>query len=205
MRAEHFELLVEEPSMETFLSAVLPRIVADRATFKIHAYQGKPDLRRKLSARLRGYASWLPETWRILVLLDRDDDDCLELKRSLEDVASAAGLRTRSRSRGEPWQIVNRVAVEELEAWFFGEWSAMLRAFPRLPATIPRKEAYRQCDVILGGTWEALERVLKKQGYHAGGIRKIELARAVGAHFDHTACVSPSFGAFRAALTEAVA
>ncbi len=57
MTAQHFEILVEEPSMEHFLHGLLP---ADR-TYVIHAFQGKHDLFRKLEQRLRGYVRWLPE------------------------------------------------------------------------------------------------------------------------------------------------
>lgn len=34
----------------------------------------------RLPERLRGYASWLPDTWRIVVIVDRDDADCTTLK-----------------------------------------------------------------------------------------------------------------------------
>jgi hypothetical protein len=41
MRAEHLEILAEEPSMEAFLHALLPRLLGDAASFAIHPYQGK--------------------------------------------------------------------------------------------------------------------------------------------------------------------
>lgn len=44
MRATHFELLVEEPSMEAFLRALLPRLLPQGRTFEVHAFQGKGDL-----------------------------------------------------------------------------------------------------------------------------------------------------------------
>lgn len=58
MTAEHIEVLVEEPSMEAFLHALLPRILPSGRTFQIHSFQGKSDLLGKLEARLRGYAAW---------------------------------------------------------------------------------------------------------------------------------------------------
>src|SRR4051794_27932317 len=119
MRAEHFELLVEEPSMEAFLTELLPRLLGDQATFTIHTHQGKADLLAKLNARLRGYAKWLPPNTRIVVLVDRDDEDCRALKQRLEAGARAAGLQSR-KSGASPWRIVTRIAIEELEAWYFG-------------------------------------------------------------------------------------
>ncbi|MCO5730457.1 DUF4276 family protein [Rhizobium sp. SSA_523] len=201
--ATHFEFLVEEPSMEAFLSVLLPRILAAQATFDIHTYQGKSDLLKKLDGRLRGYARWLPQDHRIVVLVDRDDDDCASLKTSLDDISTKAGLNTKA-SANPVWQVVNRIAIEELEAWFFGEWKAVRAAYPKLNANTVSKQAYRDCDKIAGGTWEALERVMKPHGYFTGGLRKVELATAVGAQFNPAECVSPSFRKLHDALAEAI-
>src|SRR5690348_11812640 len=81
MRAEHFEILVEEPSMEAFLTELLPRVFGDRATFMVYTHQGKPDLLRKLTYRLRAYSRWLPANYRIVVITDLDRDECAVLKR----------------------------------------------------------------------------------------------------------------------------
>lgn len=181
---------------------LLPRLLEGRATFAIHAYQGKSDLLKKLEGRLRGYAKWLPQESRVLVLVDRDDDDCAALKHSLDEFAETAGLA--ARKGGSNWRVANRIAIEELEAWFFGEWTAMRSVYPRLKSNTIAKEAYRNCDKILGGTWEALERVLKNHGYFTGGLRKVELATVVGEHFDPTQCTSPSYAKFHGALIEAI-
>lgn len=92
MMAEHLEILVEEPSMEAFLRALLPRMLGDAASFNVYPYQCKVDLLAKLPARLRGYASWLPQTWRIVVVVDRDDDDCVALKQRMEQMTADVGL-----------------------------------------------------------------------------------------------------------------
>jgi hypothetical protein len=192
--------------MEAFLTELLPRILSKQITFAIHTYQGKSDIRKKLPSRLLGYAKWLPETTRIIVVIDRDDDKCSVLKGEMEQAASAAGLTSRSVAGEQTnWQIANRIAVEELEAWFFGEWAAVRAAYPKVPANIPNKSAYRHPDQIVGGTWEALERVFKKAGYFSGGLRKSEAAREIGKLFDQSRATSPSFIAFRTAFLEATA
>ncbi len=134
MKAKHFELLVEEPSMEAFLHQVLPRMAGSEATYTVHVHRGKPDLLAKLGSRLRAYAKWLPGDSRIVVLIDRDGDDCSLLKQRLEREAREAGLATRAVAGPENWRVLNRIAVEELEAWFFGEWAATQTAFPGLKA-----------------------------------------------------------------------
>ncbi|MFL6247754.1 MAG: DUF4276 family protein [Thermoanaerobaculia bacterium] len=204
MRAEHLEILVEEPSMELFLRELLPRLLREEATFNVHPSQGKDDLLRNLPARLRGYAAWLPESWRVVVVLDQDDQECHDLKRVMEMTVTEAGLRSRTFDGGANWQVVTRVAIEELEAWYFGDWEAVHEIYPRVPRTIPEKAPYRDPDKIRGGTWEAFERVLQKAGYFQSGLAKMEVARSVGSRMDVTRNRSHSFGVFRDALLEAV-
>lgn len=205
MSAAHLELLVEEPSMEAFLRGLLPRLLPQDRTFDIHPFQGKNDLLGKLEARLRGYAAWLPADWRIVVVVDRDDEDCRVLKGQLETMARRAGLRSRSLAGRAPWQLVNRIAIEELEAWYFGDWAAVRAAFPRASANVPRRQGFRDPDAIAGGTWEAFERVLQAHGYFNGGLLKIEAARAIAAQVDPARSSSHSFRAFSDAIAEACA
>jgi hypothetical protein len=205
MSSAHFVLLVEEPSREAFLRALLPRLLPKDRTFEVHPFQGKDDLLGKLEARLRGYASWLPGDWRIVVVVDRDDDDCRALKRQLEDIARRAGLRTRTSAASAKWQLVNRIAIEELEAWYFGDWAAVQAAYPRVSADLPRRKGFRDPDAIAGGTWEAFERVMQKHGYFKGGLPKLEAARSIGAKIDPSRAGSRSFTAFCRAITEASA
>jgi len=204
MVANHLELLVEEPSMEAFLRALLPRLLPQDKTFEVHTFQGKTDLFRKLEARLRGYAAWLPDDWRIVVVVDRDDDDCVSLKQRMETVAHKAGLRTRSGAGGLPWQLVNRIAIEELEAWYFGDWEAVRAAYPRVKPGFPGRSGFGDPDAVAGGTWEAFERVMQRYGYFPGGLAKIEAARAIGASVDPSQACSRSFVRFHQALIEAV-
>ncbi|MBK8097407.1 MAG: DUF4276 family protein [Planctomycetes bacterium] len=205
MTAVHLEVLVEEPSMEAFLRGLLPRLLPEDRSFQIYPFEGKADLLRKLPARLRGYARWLPVDWRIVVVVDRDDEDCRELKQRLEQCAFDADLATRTSQSASGWQIVNRIAIEELEAWYFGDWSAVRSVYTRVAATIPSRAAFRAPDAIAGGTWEAFERVLLRYGYFEGGLRKIEAARTIGLAFDPKRCSSPSFRIFRDAILEATA
>lgn len=191
--------------MEAFLRAWLPRLLPEGRTFEVHTFQGKSDLLGKLEARLRGYAAWLPPDWRMLVVVDRDDEDCHDLKQRLEGITQRAGLLSRSRAGGGPWQIVNRIAIEELEAWYFGDWEAVRAIYPGVAAGIPSRQAFRDPDAIAGGTWEAFERVMRKHGYFKGGLSKIEAARAIGAEIEPARNRSRSFQAFRWALTEALA
>ncbi len=204
MSAEHLEIMVEEPSMEAFLRAMLPQLLGGNASFEVYPYQCKEDLLTKLPARLRGYAEFLPETSRVIVVVDRDDDRCDALKARMNQMASAAGLRVRVGTCARPWQVANRIAVEELEAWYFGDWDAVRECYPRVSRTIPHKKSYRDPDAIAGGTWEAFERVLRSAGYFTDGLRKIEAAREIGRRVDPARNQSRSFQVFRDAVIDAI-
>jgi hypothetical protein len=199
---EHVEVLVEERSMAAMLEALLPRLLGT-TSWQIHEHRSKADLITRLPARLRGYRAWLSSRSRIVVVVDRDDDDCHELKRRLELIAKGAGLPTRSVSDASGLTVVNRIAIEELEAWYFGDWDAVRAAYPRVPATIVAKAGFRAPDAISGGTWEAFERVMQNAGYfRPGGLRKVEAARAIAPHLDPTRNTSPSFQAVRRVFAE---
>lgn len=198
---DHIDFLVEEASMEAALRLLLPRIIGD-TSFAIYPHQCKEDLLDGLPNRMRGYAAWLPESYRVVVVVDCDDDDCMELKERLEQAASDANLATRTQSDGPNYRVVNRIAIEELEAWFFGDWNAVCQAFPKVNRNVPNKQGYRNPDRIAGGTWEALERVLKRAGHFKTGLRKIEAARSIAEYMDPEQNRSLSFQMFRNVLTE---
>ncbi len=194
MTIAHLEVLVEERSTEEALSILLPRLLG-ATTFSLHPYTGKADLLTKLPSRLRGYGKWMPADMRILIVVDRDDDDCRKLRANVDAIARKEGLTVRAKKKSA-YQVASRIAIEELEAWFFGDWQAVRAAYPRVPTSIPTQRQYRDPDAIKGGTWEALERVLQNAGELGGRLRKIETARRVSTHMDPARNKSPSFQAF---------
>lgn len=154
-----------------------------------------PDPKRRglldqLPAKLRAFGTGLnPDTDRVLVLVDADDDDCLDLKRRLTALLAAC----------EPAPVAKfRVAVEETEAFYLGDKPAMQRAFGTL-ANAPYR-AYVQDSVC--GTWEVFAKVIRTTG-----DAKVAWARSMSASLGTSytgkdANRSPSFRAFCAALQE---
>jgi len=202
----HVEFFVEEPSAEAALSILIPKILKGKHTFRFHPFQGKADLLKNLPSRLKGYSSWLPHDWKIVVLIDQDNQNRLALKGRLEESTKKAGLRTKTSAKGKgTFQVLNRLAVEELEAWFFGDVLALKAAYPRIPATLAKKAKYSNPDSIAGGTWEALDRELKKAGYYPTGMPKIEVSRNVSLHMDVGRNRSHSFQVFMSGLKACIA
>lgn len=147
----HLEFLVEEESLKVALINLLPKILPSTFTFEIHAFRGKPDLLTKLPDRLNGYRAWLPSDWKIVILIDEDREDCLKLKTALENKAIWAGFITKySRQNQKLFQILNRIVVEELEAWFFGDVEAICQAYPKVSPNLANQESYRDPDAIKG-------------------------------------------------------
>lgn len=204
MMGQHLVVLTEEYSMEAFLMTLLPRILPHDLKFEIHSFRGKQDLLRKLPDRLRGYAGWIPENYRIVVLVDRDNDDCIELKRRLEDISDQAKLITRSQSGSTVWQVVNRIAIEELEAWYFGDWEAVCQAYPRVSSKIPNRRSYRDPDAIQGGTWERFEQIMKQRGYYKEGLAKVRAARDIAQYMNPACNRSSSFMKFHETIVELI-
>ena len=200
MNPLHIEFLVEEDSMESFLRGALPKLLGKSVTWAIHPFNGKRALLKKMPDRFRGYAR-MPENYRIVVLVDRDDEDCYKLKAKLEKHARQARLTAPTDAGGKPARVFNRIVIEELEAWYFGDMDAVRAAYPRVRPGIENKAKFRKPDEINGGTWEKFERVLKDAGYYKGGLSKIEAARNIAAHLDPARNCSPSFQLFAKTLS----
>lgn len=202
----NIEFLVEEESAEAALRNLVPMIIGPHISFRIHPFQGKDDLIKKLPQRLRAYRKWLPADDLVVVLVDRDGQDCVALKSKLEGAAEFAGFVTRSRARpGTPYDVVNRIAVEELEAWFFGDPTAIRTAYPGTSIRLEQSARFRDPDAIKGGTAEALASVLRTAGHHRNGLEKIRAAREISTQIRPDENRSRSLQAFQRGLREAVA
>ncbi len=192
----HIEILTEEPSAEIALYQILPKIIrSTEVTYKIITHQGKDDLLKKLPGKLRGYKKWMPENYRIVVLVDKDSQDCHRLKAELEKIAHQAGLVSKSRFSKHVFQVLNRIAIEELEAWFLGDEQAIIKAFPRV-RPYSKKRKYNNPDSIPGGTWESLEKLLQNSGYYKEGMSKMEVSKKISEKMNPSINKSQSFNVF---------
>lgn len=173
--------------MEAALLELVPKIVDH--SFELHPHRGKPDLLGKLERRLRGYAHWNMDGLRVVVLVDRDEDDCHELKQSLLNACDIAGN-----------PALCRIAIEELEAWFFGDVPALSAAYSGVSPDLAARRGLRDPDAIQGGTWETLERVLQRARHYPTGMAKVEVATRVAEQMDVERNTSRSFQALRDGL-----
>ena len=196
-------VLVEGPSERAFLDGWATRLLKGAAV-KVHPHQGKgrlpddvrapPDPRNRsllhqLPAKLRAFAAG-PDACGIgvLVLVDADDDDCRTL---------AGAITATARSVAANLRFVARVAVEETEAFYFGDLRALKAAFPDADMILAR--SYVPDSVC--GTWELFGRVVGD-----GGGNKVAWAEAMAQTMttDSKRSRSPSFRALCRALERLV-
>ncbi|MEH2378757.1 MAG: DUF4276 family protein [Nostoc sp.] len=188
----HIEFLVEEYSTEVTLNLIVPKIIGNIHTFKIHNFQNKDRLLKKLPERMQVYSKFIPDDWRIVIVVDQDRENCQELKNKL---CKASSIVTREKGN----IVLHRIAVEELESWFLGDVQAIRVEYERIPASLSQKTKFRNPDAITGGTWEQLDRILKRYGYETG-LQKIDFAEKVSPHMDVENNLSRSFQIFRDGL-----
>jgi hypothetical protein len=185
----HFEILVEELSAEKALIKILPKFLPPDVEYRIYPHNGKGDLMKQLGGKLRGYSKWLPENWYIIILRDSDEEDCKKIKDEIENICQNSGISS----------ALIRIAVKELEAWFFGDPKAIEIAYPRCRADRWKNKAkYRNPDNIRN-TWETLDRLLKSSTYSKGYLKTLG-ASNIASHMDPERNKSHSFQVFKSGL-----
>ncbi len=123
------------------------------------------------------------------------------MKLQLEKIARDAGFATKSKSK-KKYQLINRIMIEELEAWFFGDIPALTKAYPKVSKNLSQNAKYRDPDDIKCGTWEALQEVLQRTGYHQGGLEKLKVAKDISPQMNPPKNTSKSFQVFHLCLLE---
>ena len=192
----HIKFFLEEPSAEEALKHILPKILSPHVICIFHVFEGKEDMLEELPKHLKGH-QWIPDDWRIIVLIDEDRRNCHELKAYLEKAAHEAGFVTKSSAaQNENFQVVNRLAIEELEAWFFGDIEALHAAYSRVSINLQYQARYRNPDAIRGGTYEALEGLLIRKNYYKGRLPKVTVAQNIARHMEPSRNRSKSFQVF---------
>lgn len=174
--------LLEEPSAKALLETLLPRLLPNGVTARFIVFEGKQDLDKQLERKLRG---WLAPHSKFVVLRDQDNSDCVRLKRELQQKCAKAGHGS----------TLVRIACRELEAWYFGDLTAVSQALsqPNL-AEYAVKAKYREPDKIICPSREL--KSISGQMY-----QKVAGSRTIGAYLDVTSInTSTSFQSFLAGL-----
>lgn len=158
----HVVFLLEEPSAQDFLQAVLPPLLPAHVQTHFMVFEGKQDLEKQLPRKLK---AWLRPATRFVVMRDQDSGDCRVIKARLRDLCAKAGRS----------DAVVRIACRELESFFVGDWAAVAHAFDRPAlAAHARSAKYRDPDTLERPSRE-LERLIP-------GYQKRDGARRIAPH-----------------------
>ena len=208
----HIEFLIEDSSGEKLLRTLLPKLLGNQDephSWRLHPYKGigrvprgltndvdpaKRMLLDNLPRLLNGYGR-TPGIDAVVVILDSDRRDCRDFLAELNSIVD--------RCNPAP-NTLFRLAIEEMEAWYFGDEAALLQAYPRAKRDVLNR--YSQ-DAICG-TWELLADAvyhggsiaIKKAGWPLPGQIKHEWAEKIGPLLALDRNVSPSFGKLRDGL-----
>ncbi|MBF0414572.1 MAG: DUF4276 family protein [Magnetococcales bacterium] len=177
----HLVFFLEEASARAFLQELLPRMLPAVVTPTYVVFQGKQDLEKQLSRKLRG---WQRPNSRFVVLRDRDAGDCRVIKVRLQNLAKEAG---------RPEALI-RIACRELESWYLGDLKAVEMAFGVSGiAREQRNKKFRAPDGLGNPEQELLRMVPSYQ--------QISGSRAMGKVMSLEGNSSHSFNAFINGLT----
>lgn len=208
----HIEILVEDSSGKTLLNHLVPKILGEWGqphSWNIHHYKGigrippglatqgdpaKRILLDQLPRLLQGYGK-TPGIDAVVVVMDTDRRNCGDFLAELKALAA--------RCQPSP-NTLFRLAIEEVEAWYLGDKSAIVAAFPKARHRV--LDAYVQDSVC--GTWEILadavysggSAAIKKTGWPLPGQVKHEWAEKIGPLLNIERNASPSFCKFRDGL-----
>jgi hypothetical protein len=168
--------LLEEASAKAMLESLLPRLLEPGIASRCIVFDGKQDLERQLTKRLRGYLN--PHA-RFIVLRDQDTaPDCKVVKRELAARCQAADKQGVS---------LVRIACRELETMYLADLQAVETALGEAGlARRQRSAKFRQPDRLESPSAEL--RTLTR-----GRYQKVGGSRQIGRHLDLGNTRSPSF------------
>lgn len=169
--------LLEERSAKEMLKGLLPCLLPPGVEVKYMVFEGKQDLKRQMTRRLRGWRA--PETV-FVVMCDQDSSDCLDLKAELVGKCPEA---TRD-------HVIVRIICRELESWYFGDLAAVEDALNMTGLVKHQnKKKYRIPDKI-GSPATELKKITNDV------YQKISGSREIGTRLSPASNTSKSFQVF---------
>ncbi len=172
---------LEEQSAEELLKGLLPKVLPEGVIFRCIVFEGKQDMEKQLTRRIRGYRA--PNAL-FIVLRDQDTGDCLAVKKKLAVLCRQAKCD----------RVLIRIACRELESWYLADLKAVEKGLScdKLAEQQLNKK-YRAPDYLHSPKQE-LMRLTKNHYQEIGG------SRAIGPHLEPDNTRSRSFAVFIAGI-----
>jgi hypothetical protein len=211
----HFDILVEDQSGKRALDILMPKILGNTHTSRVHSYKGVGRIPKNMSdpkdasrrilldnlpKLLKGYgktyAAYQPNyRATVIVVCDLDDKCQKEFRRELYRILNACSPKPETRFC---------IAIEEGEAWFLGDLSAIKKAYPKSKDSV--LASYVNDSIC--GTWEKLadavfpggSPALSAKGWQEVGAEKTKWAECISPYMNFDNNRSPSFQYFLSKL-----
>jgi len=198
----HFEFLTEDQSSGKAMEILVPKLLGTGITYRIIPYKGigripkglrpKSDATKRilldqLPKILRGYGR-TPHSGVVVVICDLDDKDKQQFLSELQEIQDSCNPKPTT---------IFCLAIEEFEAWYLGDISAIRRAYPHAKNAVLN----RYINDSICGTWELLadavykggHQALSKKGWQTVGLHKTIWAETITPHMSINENMSPSF------------
>lgn len=175
--------LLEEPSAKAMLESVLPRMLQEETRFRCIPFEGKQDLERQLTRKIRAYQN---DQARFIVLRDQDSHpDCTAVKSKLLDLCLASGKADR---------CVVRIACRELETFYLADLLAVEQSLGLAGLAKHQQSRKFKTPDHLGSPSRELKALTGNR------YEKVAGSRAIGRHLQLDNERSPSFRNLIAAI-----
>ena len=198
----HIEILTEDQSSRRAMEILIPKLLDDSITYRIHSYKGIGRIPKGLRPRsdatkrilldqlpriLRGYGR-NPHCGNIVIICDLDDKDEFQFLSELQTLLDTCDPKPRT---------LFCLSIEEFEAWYLGDINAIRKAYPR--AKMSFLNSYINDSIC--GTWELLADAVYRGGYkellgkgwQAVGEEKSIWAKTISPYMNVDDNMSPSF------------
>ncbi len=167
--------LLEEQSAEEMLRQFMPRLFPG-VSCSYRRFAGKGELLKRLEKVIRNHDD---SECHFVILCDRDQDDCLKLKKRIDSLCRQTGKYDRCRIR---------IACYELESWYLAQLDVVASHFG-VPELVRRQNHYPNPDNAEKPS-KILERITRNN------YQKIKGSRIMGQYLKSDVTRSTSFKNF---------
>jgi len=173
---EKVVFILEELSMKRMLENLLPRMNL-RFEIELFACNGKVNFKERMHIILEKYYD---QNAFFIIMRDKDNDNCIELKNKLRD---------KIKDIGRPFRV--RIVCRELESWYLAQPDAIKKAFTDAdlkPSKTNKGKVFKEPEKY--GAKEFMDYINQKQ------ITKVKWAEQMGTKLEPDSSQSHSFHVF---------
>lgn len=167
---------LEGDAEKEMLDGILPRILPKNFFYTPITFEGKSDMEKRLTKKIRGYNN--PNAF-FVVLRDQDAGDCIKIKKSLQEKCIEAGRK----------HFLIRIACHELESWYLADLSAVEKGLNIKGLTDKQNQKLLRTPDKYPNPLNTLEKI-------APSYQKISGSRAISQYMDLDNHRSNSFKVF---------